>query len=153
MLFRSTARALVGAALAWSLLSLSASHAQPAAKPTAPSIAWETLALAKASTKGTPGTIDFPAALKPFDGKVVSVTGFMVPLEAKAEQTRFLLTAQPQDCEYCIEGGPSTFIEVRSVPLRYSSKPLTMVGRLQLLRADASGMYYRLTEGEVHPRR
>ena len=73
-----------------------------------------------------------------------SVSGFMVPLEAKAEQTRFLLTVKPQDCEFCIEGGPATFIEVWSKPLRFSSKPFFLAGTLRLLHDDPSGMYYRL---------
>ncbi len=150
MLFSLTARTLAGASLVLAMLACSASHAQSSAKPMPPKIAWETLGLAKTGGKSSPTSVEFPAALTPLDGKVVLVTGFMVPLEAKAEQTRFLLTAQPQDCEFCIEGGPSTFIEVRSVPLRFSSKPFTLVGRFKLLRDDASGMYYRLTETERH---
>lgn len=145
-------RLLATSALALGMLPFAASHAQSPPKPVPPKLAWETLALAKSGGKKSPTAVEFPAALTPLDGKVVSVTGFMVPLEAKAEQTRFLLTAQPQDCEFCIEGGPSKFIEVRSVPLRFSSKPLHLVGRMQLLRDDASGMYYRLTEAEPHTR-
>jgi hypothetical protein len=144
----SALHSFAGAALAATVLWSCAGHAQTSRHPTAPAIAWETLALAKAGTKESPTAVQFPAALTPLDGKVVSVTGFMVPLEAKPEQTRFLLTAKPQDCEFCLEGGPATFIEVRSVPLRFSSKPLTLVGRIKLLRDDASGMYYRLSEAE-----
>lgn len=143
-------RTLSLAALVACMLPFPASHAQPSAKPMPPRIAWDTLALAKAGGGKSATGIEFPRALAPLDGKVVSVVGFMVPLEAKTEQTRFLLTAQPQDCEFCLEGGPSTFIEVRSAPLRFSSKPFTLVGRLKLLRDDASGMYYRLTEAERH---
>jgi hypothetical protein len=134
--------------LAMCMLPISASQAQSMAQPV-PSIAWETLALAKAHSK-KPAHVEFPAELTPLDGKVVLVTGFMVPLEAKAKQTHFLLTKTPQDCEFCIEGGPSTYIEVRSVPLRFSSKPFNMVGRMTLLRNDPSGIYYRLTQAEVH---
>lgn len=152
MVLAFASRAVVACALVLVTLPFSPSHAQPSARPMPPRIAWETLALAKSSGKKLPTGIEFPAALMPLDGKVVVVTGFMVPLEAKAEQTRFLLTAQPQDCEFCIEGGPSTFIEVRSVPLRFSSKPFHLVGRMKLLRDDPSGMYYRLTEAEVHTR-
>lgn len=143
----SFSRSLAAAAVL-GLALLPASHAQPAAKPSAPQITWAALAQAK----GSPDGVVFPVALRPLDGKTVTVTGFMVPLEAKAEQTRFLLTENPTDCEFCLEGGPASFIEVRSAPLRFSPKPLTMVGRIKLLREDASGMYYRLTEAQLLPR-
>ncbi len=115
-------------------------------------LAWETLVLAKANPKKPGAEVEFPAALAGLNGKAVVVKGFMVPLEAKAEQTRFLLTQKPQDCEFCIEGGPSSYIEVQSAPMRYRSQLYTLTGRLHLLRNDPSGMYYRLTEARLADR-
>ena len=66
-------------------------------------LAWEMLVLAKANPKKPGAEVEFPAALTGLNGKAVVVKGFMVPLEAKAEQTRFLLTQKPQDCEFCID--------------------------------------------------
>ncbi|MEF7614177.1 hypothetical protein V4F39_09685 [Aquincola sp. MAHUQ-54] len=128
-----------------------AARAQQGGGAGLPVITWELMAQARASTKPSSTAIDFPAALVRLDGRQVAVTGFMVPLEAKAQQTRFLLTQKPQDCEFCIEGGPSAYIEVRSDPLKFSSKPFTLVGRIKLLRDDPSGMYYRLIDARQVP--
>lgn len=124
-------------------------QAQSATVPQAgklPALAWEQLAQAQPASKKLGADVRFPAALDKLDGRRVLLTGFMVPLEAKAEQTRFLLTQQPQDCEFCIEGGPSRYVEVRSTPLRFSGKAFALAGRLTLLRNDPSGLYYRLVD-------
>ncbi len=93
--------------------------------------------------------VEFPPELLALDGDVVTVTGFMVPLEAKAAQTRFLLTQTPQDCEFCLEGGPESYIEVQSEPLAFSMKPFVMEGRLVLLPNDSSGMYFRMADAKA----
>ena len=126
-----------------------AAQAQPPAPDNAgklPVLAWESLAQAQPASKKLGADVRFPEALDKLDGKRVLLTGFMVPLEAKAEQTRFLLTQQPQDCEFCIEGGPSRYVEVRSTPLRFSGKAFTLAGRLTLLRNDPSGLFYQLVD-------
>lgn len=130
-------------------------HAQPRGPDRAgplPVLSWEALAQAQPASRKLGADVRFPPALDQLDGRRVVLTGFMVPLEAKAEQTRFLLTAQPQDCEFCIEGGPSRYVEVRSAPLRFSGQAFTLVGRLTLLRNDPSGLFYRLVEAsQVKP--
>lgn len=129
-----------------------AAQAQPVAPGKAgklPVVAWEALAQARPATGKLGAPVQFPALLDRLDGQRVVLTGFMVPLEAKAEQTRFLLTQQPQDCEFCIEGGPSRYVEVRSTPLRFSGQAFTVSGRLTLLRNDASGLFYRLVEASL----
>lgn len=101
----------------------------------------------------TPGAtaVAFSPELDRLEGEKVSLTGFMVPLEAKAAQTRFLLTQTPQDCEFCLEGGPESYVEVHSEPLAYSMKPFAMEGTLVLLRSDPSGMYYRMLDARAQP--
>lgn len=111
----------------------------PGATGPLPVISWEALAQAQPASRKLGADVRFAAVIDKLDGRQVVLTGFMVPLEAKAEQTRFLLTAQPQDCEFCIEGGPSRYVEVRSAPLRFSGQAFTLVGRLTLLRNDPSG--------------
>ncbi len=110
-------------------------------------ITWESMALAKGKPKDKKSSVEFPVALSGLNGKQVKVRGFMVPLEAKPAQVHFLLTSTPQDCEFCIEGGPSSYMEVKSsVPLKFSTQPLNLVGRFLLLKDDPSGVYYRLVD-------
>lgn len=135
--------------LLWVAGSAAPVYAQSAPQGKQALIQWESLAQASPAVKNGAINIVYPAALQPYDGKLVTITGFMVPLEAKKEQTRFLLTQKPQDCEFCIEGGPTSYIDVHSVPLRFSLKPMKIVGRLKLLQNDPSGMFYRLSEAKL----
>ncbi|MDP3519299.1 MAG: DUF3299 domain-containing protein [Hydrogenophaga sp.] len=110
-------------------------------------ITWESMAMAKSKHKDKKSGVEFPVVLSGLNGKQVKLRGFMVPLEAKPAQVHFLLTSKPQDCEFCIEGGPSSYVEVKSsVPLKFSTQPLNLVGRFLLLKDDPSGVYYRLVD-------
>lgn len=120
-------------------------------KPGWPSLAWDDLAQARVSPRRGSTDVEFPTTLAALDGRPVQVVGFMVPLEAKPKQTRFLLTRKPQDCEFCIEGGPASYIEVHSEPLKFTSAAFTLRGRLRLLRNDPSGVYYRLVDAMAVP--
>lgn len=120
---------------------------QASASGATQAITWENMVLAKTQPKDKTSGVEFPTVLSGLNGKQVKVRGFMVPLEAKPAQVHFLLTSKPQDCEFCIEGGPSSYVEVKSsVPLKYSTQPLNLVGRLLLLKNDPSGVYYRLVD-------
>lgn len=129
-----------------------AARAQPPSSATAgklPVVGWEALAKAQPASKKLGADVTFAPVIDQLDGKRVVLTGFMVPLEAKAEQTRFLLTQQPQDCEFCIEGGPARYVEVRSTPLRFSGKAFTLAGKLILLHNDPSGLFYRMVDASL----
>lgn len=109
-------------------------------------IHWDMLAKASHTAKNGTREVTYPAALAKQNGKWVTISGFMVPLEAKFLQSRYLLTPKLTDCESCVEGGPAGYIEVNGTPLHFRPQPLTLSGRLTLLQDDPSGMYYRLTE-------
>lgn len=127
-------------------LSASAQGSQTATRG---EIQWEHLAKATAKAKNGVMEVTYPSTLLPHQGKLVSITGFMVPLEAKALQSRYLLTPKPTDCEFCLDGGPTSYIDVHGTPLKFSTQPITLTGRLELLQKDPSGMYYRLTEAKL----
>jgi hypothetical protein len=89
----------------------------------------------------------FAKELQKLQGKKVKVAGFMLPLQQAEKHTRFLLAAVPPSCPFCLPGGPNSTIEVLcKTPVKFSQDALVVNGTLNLLRDDASGFYYRLTE-------
>ena len=89
----------------------------------------------------------FSAEQQALHGTVQRVQGFMVPLDAKELQVHFLLTTVPLTCSFCIPGGPESMIEVRAkLPVRYGLEPVVVQGRLQLLKDDPYGLFYRLVD-------
>ena len=91
---------------------------------------------------------DFPEEVAALEGKEVRLKGFMMPLEQGEKQRQFILSSYPvADCQFCLPGGPGSFIEVRApegVPFSY--KAIAVRGTLELLEDDQLGMLYRLTD-------
>jgi len=89
----------------------------------------------------------FSAAVAALDKKQVKVQGFMLPLQLGDKQTHFVLTAMPQTCAFCMPGGPESMVEVKSKqPVKYGFDVFVLTGKLEVLKDDPTGVFYRLTD-------
>lgn len=83
------------------------------------------------------------------DKKDVKVQGFMMPLQVGERQTHFVLTAMPQTCAFCMPGGPENMVEVKTKkPVKYTFDPVTVTGKLTVLKEDPTGVFYRIFDAE-----
>lgn len=88
----------------------------------------------------------FSSGVTALDKKEVKVQGFMMPLEMGDKQTHFILAAMPQTCAFCMPGGPESMVEVKTKqPVKYTFEPLILTGKLEVLKDDPTGVFYRLT--------
>jgi len=93
---------------------------------------------------------DYSAEIKALDGQEVKLMGFLFPLEGGIEHERFLLTAWPPSCPFCLPAGPSQMVEVFcEEPVEFSDGAILMVGKFEVLKDDPSGMYYRMNDAEL----
>ena len=110
-------------------------------------VSWKLLAqveLVKVKDRYVP---QFASSVAALDAKEVKVQGFMMPLEMGDKQSHFILAAMPQDCAFCMPGGPEQLVEVRSKrPVAYGMEPIVLTGRLAVLKDDPTGVFYRLTD-------
>lgn len=89
----------------------------------------------------------FPKDIAALDNKEVKVEGFMMPLDMGVQQKRFLLTAVPSSCGFCLPGGAEQIVEVQArTPIKYVLDPVVVSGRFALVHDDAGGLLYRLTD-------
>jgi len=110
-------------------------------------LSWEALGQAGIVKKGDRFVPQYPKEVAALDSKEVRLQGFMMPLEVGGAQKRFLLSAQPSDCAYCVPSGPEGLVEVQAkVAVKYVTDPITITGKFVLVREDASGLFYRLTD-------
>jgi hypothetical protein len=92
---------------------------------------------------------DYSEEIKALDGKEVKIMGFIYPLKGGLSHERFLLTAWPPSCPFCLPAGPSQMVEVVcEEPVEFTEGAILMTGRFELLEDDPSGMYYRMHEAE-----
>lgn len=110
-------------------------------------VSWKTLAqveLVKVKDRYVPKFSDSVAAL---DQKEVKVQGFMMPLQLGDKQTHFVLSAMPVTCSFCMPGGPEALVEVKAKrAMKYSFEPITVSGKLSVLKDDPTGVFYRITD-------
>jgi hypothetical protein len=121
-------------------------------------VSWDTLADLDVKTEVTAPlratfTTSYSEAIEALDGEQVKLMGFLFPLEGGLEHKRFLLTAWPPSCPFCLPAGPTHMVEVFcEEPVEFSEGAILMSGRFEVLHDDPSGLYYRLHEGRLEER-
>ena len=96
----------------------------------------------------TPGII-----AQQLNNKEIKVSGYIIPLTGKIEQSHFMFSRYPQNmCFFCGLAGPETAMQVFTKDekkLKYTSEKITLTGTLQINQDEASGLIYTLRNGEV----
>lgn len=89
--------------------------------------------------------------IRRLDKSRVRLNGYMIPLEVKHGQDRFLLSAFPIGCGFCSPDTAHQFAEVElSQALRATDKLLVLEGRFEVLDPrEHGGMLYRLRDARA----
>ena len=121
-------------------------------------VSWDTLAEMDVETEvlgplRAVFTVSYSERIEALDGQDVKLMGFLFPLEGALEHERFLLTAWPPTCPFCLPAGPTHMVEVFcKEPIEYTEGAILISGRFEVLHDDPSGLYYRLHETELEER-
>ncbi len=116
--------------------------ADPAPAGTVPwQLLQSTKTVQKADKKFGPA---FTKEVRELDKQQVKLYGFMMPLDQAKKQKRFLLSAFPPHCSFCLTGGPESLVEVMAdQPIDFTFEPIVVAGRMSVLENDV--VYYRLS--------
>jgi uncharacterized protein len=110
-------------------------------------VSWKTLAEVQTVKQKDKFVPQFSNTIAGLDKKDVKLQGFMMPLETGDKQKRFILTAMPPGCAFCLPSGPDQLVEIQAkTPVKYGFEPIVISGKLAVLRDDPMGLYYRLTD-------
>lgn len=110
-------------------------------------LSWKLLSKVEPKIEKNRVVPQYPPAVAALNGQRVKVQGFMMPLDPGATQKHFLLSAVPTTCAFCVPAGPEGLIEVRSTTaVKVAIEAVLLEGKLEILRQDPTGLYYRLTE-------
>ncbi len=125
----------------------------PAATPKG-GVAWAVLETSKEVEKTDNNgvvrtTPAFGPAVGSLNGKVVRVSGYMMPLQNGERQSHFVLLAYPPDCPFHLNPAAYQFIEVvlPSAGLSFTNDVITVEGKLRLTGQDGSGVFYKILDG------
>lgn len=110
-------------------------------------VSWKTLSEVKPVKQKDKFVPEFAKPILALDKKEVKLQGFMMPLDMGEKQQRFILTALPPSCAFCMPGGPEQLVEVQAkTAVKYGFEPIILTGKLAVLKDDPMGLYYRLTD-------
>lgn len=112
-------------------------------------VSWRTLAQVATVQQGGRMAPEFSKDILALDKREVKIQGFIIPLDMGDRQKRFLLSAVPPHCSFCMPAGPDAVVEViAKTPVKYGFEPIVVSGRFTVLKDDASGILYRLNDAE-----
>lgn len=122
-----------------------------------PFLGWETLSRLKVQTTydrflGEETDVPvFSDDLRAFDGQVVSIEGYVIPLDQSGAQGYFVLSRFPYaNCFFCGNAGPETVAEVYTrEKFQYRDARVRVKGRLKLNDSDPLHLFYLLLNAEV----
>ncbi|RED99798.1 hypothetical protein C7460_10780 [Marinoscillum furvescens DSM 4134] len=95
----------------------------------------------------------FSEELKSFDGKEVTLQGYVIPLQSSLEQRYFVLSRFPyNNCFFCGNAGPETVAEIYTDKV-YSDQDqhVEVTGILKLNADDPLHLFFLIEEATVRP--
>jgi hypothetical protein len=102
-------------------------------------VSWKTLSQVEPVKKDGRMMPAFSTEILGLDRTDVKVQGFMIPLDIGEKQKRFLLSAVPPHCQFCLPAGPDEIVEIEAKsPISYTFDPI-------VVKDDATGILYRMT--------
>ncbi|WP_420317923.1 hypothetical protein [Ekhidna sp.] len=116
---------------------------------------WETMADVKyEKSQDEYGEIYVPKFgedVKKMNGRMVSLKGFIIPFEGMFEPDHIIISSLPiAACFFCGGSGPETVAEAYlKEEVKYTAKPVTVTGRLELNDTDYDQLMYILKDAEV----
>jgi len=90
-----------------------------------------------------------PSAMA-LDGAVIRITGYIIPTDEGMNMEYLIFSAYPfAACFFCGGAGPETVMEVYlSETVNYTTKPITIEGRLELNHTDINQLMYLLKDAK-----
>lgn len=92
----------------------------------------------------------FSDEIKALEGEMVTISGYIVPVEGYKSHEEFVFSAYPYNmCFFCGGAGPETVMEVTaSEPVKYSTERIVLRGKLLLNRDNINRLMYILVDAE-----
>jgi hypothetical protein len=109
-------------------------------------VSWKTLSQVEPVKKDGKMIPSFSKDILGLDRTDVKVQGFMIPLDMGDKQRRFLLSAVPPHCQFCLPAGPDEIVEIEAKsPVAYTFDPIVIGGKFSVVKDDSNGILYRMT--------
>jgi hypothetical protein len=153
-----TSACLIVSWLALSGFSVQESTSQPLderkaqdALPQSKDAMWNTLAKCNVhlDQKKYKYSIDYTPEVKAMEGKPVTISGFVMPLESTETFKHFLLSKRTPTCFFCPPGEPNEIVEVfTKKPIKWSDGIVTVTGTFTFTSNPDLGLFFQVKDAD-----
>ncbi len=92
-------------------------------------------------------SIAYISGVKAMNHKNITISGFMLPLEATDKFSHFLLSKNAPTCAFCPPGAPNEVVEVfSSKSMMWKENLITFSGTLNLVNDGKTGVFFQLKD-------
>lgn len=122
------------------------------ALPKSHHVLWDTLIKTEIHLDAKKGlySATYPEEVKALVGKEMTISGFMLPLEATEKFTHFLLSKRTPTCAFCPPGEPDEIIDVwLEKPTKWDDNLITITGTFTLINNPEFGLFFKLDKAKL----
>ena len=96
----------------------------------------------------------FNEKMRKLEGTVIDLPGYIIPFEGMFEPDKIIVSSLPiASCFFCGSGGPETVAKAfLDEEIKYTAKPVTVTGTLELNDSDATELMFILRNAKVSVR-
>ena len=95
-------------------------------------------------------SISMTPEVKAFDGKTITLHGFVLPMDGSDRTQHFLISRNTPVCMYCPPGQPNEVIEVQAKhAIAWSDKIVSVTGKLKLINDKEKALFFKIENAEV----
>jgi hypothetical protein len=117
--------------------------------PMASGTVWATLLQSKIAYSNKPPhiTATFPPDIKAMNGRTITASGFVLPLDASDHTSHFLLSKRTPTCPFCPPGEPNEVIEVYcNTPIKFDDSMISVTGKFGLTNNTDNGVFFTMKQ-------
>jgi hypothetical protein len=93
----------------------------------------------------------FSDAIKAMDGKMITLTGYIIPVDGYKSHKEFIFSAFPYTmCFFCGNAGPETVMEITAKEaIKYTTEQIELKGILRLNSEDINRLMFKMEKAEL----
>lgn len=94
-------------------------------------------------------SIDYTSEVKEMVGKRVTISGFLMPLDATEKSNHYLLSKRTPTCAFCPPGEPNEIIEIfTKKPIRWEDGIFIITGTMKFTSNPDLGLFFQLNDSD-----
>jgi hypothetical protein len=95
-------------------------------------------------------SINYTPEVKAMEGTPITISGFVMPLEASEKFSHFLLSKRTPTCFFCPPGEPNEIVEVfTKKPIKWTGNIIAVTGTFKFTTNPDLGLFFQVKDADT----